>query len=988
MRSRAPDPRPGSAGPRLRRPWPRLADRLLRHSGVVLVGFALTTVALVFPLILQEPTEDASQEPDATVLDLRDEFEARLDPVVHRDLFIVESRDADVLTQPVLSELLRNERALFVADAEGRLTPPGLPEQPYLLELFNTDADTRFTGLFTIADAVDQRLRRDPRFRIPLEEATDLHVKQALHALLADPLTAQLRDQFSGDLRARSEVVDGAEITIWSARAFAFWVSADNARLGGGSSRGTISGDDRIVDKENFSRNVQRILRGDEDTYRLWGVAIDQQRTAEEQGQTAGVFIMLTIVAAVAVVGIALRSYWATALTGVGLGALMIWLGGLSNLVGLKGGLIIELIVPIAIIALGVDFAVHALHRYQEERRPGVSDHDALRIGLGAVGGALVLAAVSDGIAFLANAAAGIEAVVHFGIAAALASGASFLLLGIAVPLAHVRIDQAAPRSPGGSRSSGALRLLGSVIAAVLAGAVVIITVAVSAALGAALLVLSVVLTIALPLSIVRRRARHQPANTPAPDAPPPLRDMAPDMAPEMAPDVTADVTVEATAGGALLGRIVASVADRRRVVLPAAAAITIVAVALAVRLDATFDVQDFFNRSSDFVVSIDTLDERFADTLGETSTIVIEGELAQPAALAAIDDLVSRLEGNRTLGHRRDGDLDFAEPNLLSILRRVMDAAQTRDRIRDVSGVSLRDDDANGLPDTGPQIAAVLDYAVREGVVTPDGRLIHSAVEVRAVLEHEPGGSVQYTALFVTVPGSSQQETVDDARRALDADLAPLAGAPGIDRVGLTGSPFERAEALDATTDAIFASLPIAAAGALVILLIAFRSVRYALVTVIPLGLVAAWLYALMFVAGFGLNFVTATIGAIAIGVGLDYAIHLTVRFREELARSGPAGAGVPRDALIAASNGSGVALFASAASTIAGFTIMAFAPMPLVASSGVLMAVMIALVLIASLLVLPSLLLLVTPACGAPGVDPGGAAGTSGIRGDQRGG
>ncbi len=37
------------------------------------------------------------------------------------------------------------------------------------------------------------------------------------------------------------------------------------------------------------------------------------------------------------------------------------------NLVGPKGAPTIDLKVPIAMIALGVDFAVHAMRRYQEE---------------------------------------------------------------------------------------------------------------------------------------------------------------------------------------------------------------------------------------------------------------------------------------------------------------------------------------------------------------------------------------------------------------------------------------------------------------------------------------------------------------------------------------------------------------------------------------------------------------------------------------------
>ena len=74
---------------------------------------------------------------------------------------------------------------------------------------------------------------------------------------------------------------------------------------------------------------------------------------------------------------------------------------------------------------------------------------------------------------------------------------------------------------------------------------------------------------------------------------------------------------------------------------------------------------------------------------------------------------------------------------------------------------------------------------------------------------------------------------------------------------------------------------------------------------------------------------------------------------------------------ALRQAANGTGVALVASAASSIVGFTILGFAPMPMFSSFGFLTALMIFLALAASLLVLPSLLLLVTPdkaAQGAP--------------------
>ena len=923
----------------------RLSDALQRRSGIILATFALLTALLVIPLLLLEPDEEASQEPIAAVFELRDEFETRLEPVVHGNAYIVEARDGDILTQAALSELLVNQRALLAADARGELAPPGLPERRYLLEGYSTDANTSFTGVFSVADAVDQRLQQDSRFATTLQNASDAQVKRALHAVLSDPATAELRDQLAVSATSAPATVEGEAITRWSAPAIAIIVLADNALLGGGPSRGGISGDDRIVDKEEFNRNVQDLLRGDQTSYRVWGIAIDQQLTSEEQGQTAGLFIMFAVVGAVGVVGIALRSYWATALTGIGLGVLMVWLGGISNLIGLKGGLMIELIVPIAMVALGVDFAVHALRRYQEEKRLGLAPRRALTAGIAGVGGALVLAMASDSLAFLSNTAAGIESVVHFGIAAAIASVASFLVLGVAVPLAYMRLDEAAPFAPARGLRARGFRLFNGVNAAILAGTVVIITVAVSAAVGAALLALAVGVTIGLPLAVARLRRRHHPPGVAVPPAP---------------------ATPAAPGGHSQLGRLVSAIAVRRRLALPAAAALTAGAVVLALQLEATFDVKDFFDNSSDFVVSLDKLEEHLGDTGGEPGAFVVEGDLTDPAALAALDDFTARLADNPYVGREEDGDLNLVEPNILSVVRRLMEAP---DRVLDATGVAITDADRDGLPDTRAQTTALIELALRSGVPSPDGSLVHTPADVAAVLDYSPGQPV-YTVLTVGIPDSREQSTVSAAREAFEADLAPLAAAPGIDRAGLIGSPFEREQTLIATTDALITSLPIAAAAALALLLLVFRSLRYAIVTVIPVGLVAAWLYALMYLSDFSLNFVTATIGAISIGVGIDYSIHMTERFREELRR-----ASSPRVALARAADGTGVALLASAGSTIVGFSIMGLAPMPLFASYGILTAVMVALALAASLLVLPSLLLLVAP---ATAVEPAAPAAT----------
>jgi predicted RND superfamily exporter protein len=244
------------------------------------------------------------------------------------------------------------------------------------------------------------------------------------------------------------------------------------------------------------------------------------------------------------------------------------------------------------------------------------------------------------------------------------------------------------------------------------------------------------------------------------------------------------------------------------------------------------------------------------------------------------------------------------------------------------------------------------------EGVALDQATKLQTAGQVEEVLYLGVSDDEDDVTILTTfIPGTREQQNVVAARDSLTESLHLLEMTSSFTRVGLTGSAFTRLAQLEATTNTLQRSLPIAAGTIFVVLLIAMRSVRYAAVTLIPVGLVVAWLYGLMHLTGFALNFVTATIGAVSLGVGIDFSIHLTERFREELARTP-----TKLSALRAAANGTGIALLASAASSIVGFAIMGFAPMPMFSSYGILTSLMIFLALVASLIVLPSLLLVVS--------------------------
>lgn len=903
-----------------------------RNSRRILIAAIVLTLLLALPPVVLDAPDQASQDPAGEVFDIQSRIDEVFESPIHGIGVIAEAREDDILTAAALGELLANQQKLLEADVSGDLAVDDLETQPYLYNYYDVESNRKVVGVTSIADATDEVLRKHPLLNTTLLDATDDQVKFAIHTLLSNPETAGMRDMISVNATTEQRTVFGQEIDWWESPALLFNVIADNEKLGGGSLTINVGGDEGALRKEEFNRKLQEILRGDEINYELWGIAIDVNLESADEGQQAGMFITLTAIIAVGIVGLTLRSYWAVAFTGIGLAALIIWLKGLSLLFGIKGGLINDMIVPIAMISLGVDFAVHAVRRYQEERGTGKPSKVALVAGMTGVLAALVLAFVSDSIAFLSNTAAGIEAVIHFGLAASIAVGSAFIVLGLIVPLAVARADEHAVELNISVRKNRILKSFGVFGMASGAGAAIIVMIAFSVLVGLVVLLVVSVSQVVLPYYFGRWRARRRGETDSAQSA--------------------SEARVDSVG---LTERLVGQVVNFKYAALTVTAVLTVFAVWGALRLESTFDVKDFFDSGSDFVVSLDQIDRHVGERGGEPAAVLVEGDLADPATVEALAETYDNFQTNESLARGADGDIQLFAPHVLGIIRGNTGSQLARQRALQLTGVEINDADEDGIPDTAAGIRAVLDLALAEGVYNSNDELIFSADRVGTAYRRIDG--VDYAVVTVSLPGTREQSKVGFAFDRLTQNVRPLEAAPGISFVGLTGSPFTRNEGLKATTSSLQKSIPIAAVAALIVLMVAMRSFRYAVVTVIPIGLVVSWLYAIMYVFGFGLNFVTATIGAVSIGVGIDYSIHMTERFREELRRSASSAEAARR-----AARGTGVALAASAASSIGGFAVMGFAPMPLFSTYGILTAIMIALALIASVLVLPALLVLVS--------------------------
>ena len=848
---------------------------MLNYSGWFIAAVLAVTGLLILPIFLMAPTEQASQDPGGPVFELQEKVQQQFPPRIHGTGFIVEDRQGDILRQQPLWELFQNQERLRNSDL-GR----------FLYHGYDADNQRQVFGVFTIADGVNRLLALDPGGAANLETATGLQVKLAVQRLFSGPTGNLFRDSLSQDAAFEVKTVNGQQVEFWRAAALFSFVASDNAMLGGGPPILSLSNDQVTLGKERFNRRVQEILRGSQTHYRLWGLAIDVNLESLEQGRAALPYIGATVLLVLVVVGITLRSIRAAGFAFIGLLMLLVWLKGGSNLVGLNSSLTLDLIVPIAMISLGVDFFIHAAARYREERNRGREPSLALSAGLAGVIGALTLAMLSDGIAFLANVTSGIETVIGFGVAAGIAVLAGYLVMGIFLPLVMMRLDQAHDRRPR--------------------------------------------------LPARENIIRSEPTSNPG-----------------------AGISIRPLPWERGLTTLVVALVRLRWVVLSTVAAVTVASTYLAFQLEPQLDVQEFFDSKSDLVVGLDKLDQHVDQNLsGEPGIIYIRGDLTTSESLAAIGGLLARLGQNPNVGHESQGEVSLYRRTVLTLLTRLTGSEYAREQVETQTGVTITDDNGDGLPDGPSQVKAAYDYMHQFGVPHSQGSLVYDPIQVRETISRDPGSNGQQATLLIFgVRGTRQQANLALARQSLERDLRPLNEAASISFAGVTGSPFTRESTLHAATKALNISLPVAVVACFLLLAIWTRSWRFALAAIVPMGLVVSWLYAFMHLAGFHLNFVTATIAAVSIGLGIDYSIHVTQRYRQEMRRTPD-----PLTALASTASGTGVALAGSAASSIIGFGVLGFAPMPLFSAYGIITATMIAMAAAAALLVLPSLLTLAT--------------------------
>ncbi len=151
----------------------------------------------------------------------------------------------------------------------------------------------------------------------------------------------------------------------------------------------------------------------------------------------------------------------------------IVWTFGFLGLAGIPFTQML-IAVPPLLLAVGIDFGIHSINRYREERVRGRDIGPAMRLTTDQLTVAFFIVAGTSAIGFLANLSSALPPIREFGIVAAIGIGFTFLIFGVFLPAAKVELDRLRQRTPIPTFATSPLGREGTTLASVLTVGVVI----------------------------------------------------------------------------------------------------------------------------------------------------------------------------------------------------------------------------------------------------------------------------------------------------------------------------------------------------------------------------------------------------------------------------------------------------------------------------------------------------------------------------------
>jgi predicted RND superfamily exporter protein len=855
----------------------KLADFISNRFGVVIAVILIISLFFIMAAnVIEVKTTGDEYNSDSEINQAMQRIEDDFRPSTHGLPFVVESKNNNVLTMETFRDVM---------DALNEVKNDETVNK-YIFEYFDDTLLTNITSLNALPYHVKLIMDKESPYGYQIGyhtlndtgnnflSATDEDLNYILNYLF------QLTDA-SGNFVFKEFVStelhqDG---TIWKAPVMMMFIAVDNDKLEFDYTYDIQDDDKKYFEK--FDLHVNQILTDNIESGNVYGVGLGITNQINKETEESGPFTLFVFIVILIILAITFRHNIKSFIAGaIGLPLILYWMWGSGNLLQLADTQF-NAFLPILILALGVDYAIHSMKRFDEELEAGKTPREAIKGSVLKLTGTLLLAMATTLVAFFSNILSTIPALRDWGIEAGLAIIWTLIIMGIFVPALRLGFEPAAYRD--------------------------------------------------IPYYNVKTKNQKTRIEE------------------ERKVKTVSSRKVPENRVGSGLSKLTFGSVSNRGVVI---GVLVLVCLALgygAINLETEFEMEDYFNSGSDLVIGLEIYTEHFPSG-GEPNILLIEGDVAEPSVLKAINQTRISLKGR--------GYATYYGWDVSQIVQNFTRNLWVNNLVGK-SALEVTDTDMDDIPDSKEQVVAILKQARTLGlfVYVQDNITLSVLPDtIREVVHYdEDSDSFDSTIFAVGVAGSGSLNSIKKGMDNIEEDAQILIDTGEVEIV-VTGAGPQRWEQLTAISLSMQYSIVISMIFCFLVIIAVFRKISLSVIAILPVILIAIWLYGAMHFTGFHLNIVTATIGAMSIGVGVDYSVHVCDRFRKEKAAGKKF-----YSAMDTTISNSGAALLFSALTTTFGFFIMLLAPMPMFYSFGLFSGLMVLLAFIASVLVVPPLLSLI---------------------------
>ena len=387
------------------------------------------------------------------------------------------------------------------------------------------------------------------------------------------------------------------------------------------------------------------------------------------------------------------------------------------------------------------------------------------------------------------------------------------------------------------------------------------------------------------------------------------------------------------------MGKLAKKILKHQKKIIATLLLITVATAAGATQLRTEFDFNSFLPSETPAIKLYNKIQTDFPFSSQDQEYILLEGNVATVETLKGIKNTHRNLEDDRFIAKKSDGS-----PKTTSIYTIIQQAVNNNKTL--IKEYNL--DEKTYIPRTNRDVQRLYDYLYTNPEYT---------FQTKSILHKKTNGRYDATIIeiYITFADTSEKnEAFNERLEILNTEFNE-----DIENYGnnvnaiVTGAMIITYKITSSLTQSQIISTMVSLVLAAIVLIIVYRRPSLGLIAMIPVMMSMIWILGTIYFAGYTLNVMTITVTSLTIGIGVDYAIHATERFRLIADKTGNI-----KKAVTETISRTGGALLIAAMTTCLGFAVLVFAPIPPQVQFGIITSTTILFSFVTSVLLLPLVL------------------------------